>query len=199
MRIKCRRNPFLQRQNPERAHPDVRLIEMTVLTQLIKLIAILAAAAYKQSGRCRRLIVTGCLPERYREASSEALPEVDLFLGTGAYDQILAAVEEAAPDLLLELPLPEDLAFQRIWGRNRVRQSTQHAVEGVIQDTRAFIARVQQGQFAGNAVLTAEISDRRPSPLGRKVEDLVEKLSRLVPTRSFSLVHQQYPVCSFTT
>ena len=45
MRIKCRRNPFLQRQNPERAHPDVRLIEMTVLTQLIKLIAILAAAA----------------------------------------------------------------------------------------------------------------------------------------------------------
>jgi ribosomal protein S12 methylthiotransferase len=54
---------------------------------------ILAAAAYKQTGRCRRLIVTGCLPERYREASAEALPEVDLFLGTGAYDQILAVVE----------------------------------------------------------------------------------------------------------
>ncbi|MDJ0875977.1 MAG: 30S ribosomal protein S12 methylthiotransferase RimO, partial [Desulfobacterales bacterium] len=51
--------------------------------------AILAAAGYKQNGRCRRLIVTGCLPERYREASAEALPEVDLFLGTGAYDQIL--------------------------------------------------------------------------------------------------------------
>ena len=58
---------------------------------------ILAAAAYKRQGRCRRLIVTGCLPERYREAAAEALPEVDLFLGTGAYDQILAAVEGAAP------------------------------------------------------------------------------------------------------
>ncbi len=56
--------------------------------------AILAAADYKQNGRCRRLIVTGCLPERYREASAEALPEVDLFLGTGAYEQILAAVDE---------------------------------------------------------------------------------------------------------
>ena len=55
--------------------------------------AILAAAAHKKSGRCRRLIVTGCLPERYREASAEALPEVDLFLGTGAYDRILEAVE----------------------------------------------------------------------------------------------------------
>jgi ribosomal protein S12 methylthiotransferase len=67
---------------------------------------ILAAAAYKQSGRCRRLIVTGCLPERYREASADALPEVDLFLGTGAYDQILAAVGEP-PALAGKCLLPD--------------------------------------------------------------------------------------------
>ena len=75
--------------------------------------AILAAAAYKQSGRCRRLIVTGCLPERYREASAEALPEVDLFLGTGAYDQILAVVEETSPpDTNIILPDPDRIAPQ---------------------------------------------------------------------------------------
>jgi ribosomal protein S12 methylthiotransferase len=75
--------------------------------------AILAAADYKQSGRCRRLIVTGCLPERYREASSEALPEVDLFLGTGAYDQILAAVEEALPpNTKIILPDPDRITPQ---------------------------------------------------------------------------------------
>jgi hypothetical protein len=49
MKIKPRRNPCQRRttsrQNPRRAHPDTRLIEMTVLTQLVKLIAILAAAA----------------------------------------------------------------------------------------------------------------------------------------------------------
>jgi ribosomal protein S12 methylthiotransferase len=74
---------------------------------------ILAAAAYKQSGRCRRLIVTGCLPERYREASAEALPEVDLFLGTGAYDQILAAVEDTAPsDVNCLLPDPDRIKPQ---------------------------------------------------------------------------------------
>ena len=67
---------------------------------------ILAAAAYKKSGRCRRLIVTGCLPERYREASADALPEVDLFLGTGAYDRILAAVE-ATPALRGNCLLPD--------------------------------------------------------------------------------------------
>lgn len=74
---------------------------------------ILAAAAYKQTGRCRRLIVTGCLPERYREASADALPEVDLFLGTGAYDQILAAVEEApTPASNCLLPDPDQIKPQ---------------------------------------------------------------------------------------
>ena len=67
---------------------------------------ILRAAAYKTHGRCRRLIVTGCLPERYREASAAALPEVDLFLGTGAYDQILTAVE-APPVLTGNCLLPD--------------------------------------------------------------------------------------------
>lgn len=74
---------------------------------------ILAAAAYKKSGRCRQLIVAGCLPERYRETLREALPEGDLFLGTGAYDQIVAALEAQrtgpAPCLL---PDPDRLAPQ---------------------------------------------------------------------------------------
>jgi len=53
---------------------------------------ILALGAYKKKGNCRRLIVTGCLPQRYGKESARALPEVDLFLGTGAYGQITAAV-----------------------------------------------------------------------------------------------------------
>jgi ribosomal protein S12 methylthiotransferase len=54
--------------------------------------AILGLSEFKQKGRCRRLVVTGCLPERYREKIAAALPEADLFLGTGAYEQIVAAV-----------------------------------------------------------------------------------------------------------
>ncbi len=54
---------------------------------------ILGLAELKQQGRCRRLIVTGCLPERYREKIVAALPEADLFLGTGAYEQIVSAVQ----------------------------------------------------------------------------------------------------------
>jgi len=54
---------------------------------------ILELAQYKQAGSCRRLVVAGCLPERYRQEIANQMPEVDAFLGTGAYDQIVATVE----------------------------------------------------------------------------------------------------------
>jgi len=53
---------------------------------------ILELAEYKQQGTCSRLVVTGCLPERYRTDIKKSLPEVDIFLGTGAFDQIVEAV-----------------------------------------------------------------------------------------------------------
>ncbi len=69
--------------------------------------SILTLARFKREGRCRRLIVTGCLPERYREPISEALPEVDLFLGTGAYDRIVAAVKGGMASGTCLLPDPD--------------------------------------------------------------------------------------------
>lgn len=48
---------------------------------------ILEFAAYKQH-RCRLLVVTGCLPQRYRQELVDALPEVDLWLGTGEYTRL---------------------------------------------------------------------------------------------------------------
>jgi len=54
---------------------------------------ILALAKYKKSGICRKLIVTGCLPERFRGEIATALPEVDFFLGTGAFNKIVDAVK----------------------------------------------------------------------------------------------------------
>ncbi|MBF0302841.1 MAG: 30S ribosomal protein S12 methylthiotransferase RimO [Desulfamplus sp.] len=55
---------------------------------------ILELAEYKKAGSCKRLVVTGCLPERFRDDTlSESLPEVDAFLGTGACDDIVRAVE----------------------------------------------------------------------------------------------------------
>jgi ribosomal protein S12 methylthiotransferase len=54
---------------------------------------ILELARYKQTGKCKRLVVAGCLPERYRDHIAGQLPEVDAFIGTGAFDRIVEAVE----------------------------------------------------------------------------------------------------------
>ena len=45
--------------------------------------AILEMAAFKKTGACRRLIVTGCLAERYRDELRAEIPEIDAVLGTG--------------------------------------------------------------------------------------------------------------------
>jgi ribosomal protein S12 methylthiotransferase len=66
-------------------------------------------AAYKKDGACSRLIVTGCLPERYREDIVSALPEVDVFLGTGAYDRIIEAVQDNALHSVCLLPDPDKI------------------------------------------------------------------------------------------
>lgn len=50
--------------------------------------AILSMAEYKK-GNCERLIVTGCLPQRYKADLKVSFPEVDAFVGTGQYGQIL--------------------------------------------------------------------------------------------------------------
>jgi len=54
---------------------------------------ILRMAAWKKRGRCRRLVVTGCLPQRYGAELARELPEVDLFLGTGDFPGIPAHLE----------------------------------------------------------------------------------------------------------
>src|SRR3970282_2426094 len=45
--------------------------------------AILRIAQYKETGKCRLLIVTGCLTQRYKDELAKELPELDFFIGTG--------------------------------------------------------------------------------------------------------------------
>lgn len=56
---------------------------------------ILEMAEYKQTGRLKALIVTGCLAQRYQKEIVEEIPEVDAVLGTSSYDKIAEAVKEA--------------------------------------------------------------------------------------------------------
>jgi ribosomal protein S12 methylthiotransferase len=72
---------------------------------------ILELARYKQAGVCHRLIVAGCLPERFREEIVESLPEVDVFLGTGAFDKIEKAANGSLDADGCCLPDPNSITF----------------------------------------------------------------------------------------
>ena len=55
--------------------------------------AILEMAEYKTCGQCKKLVVTGCLAERYADDIIAELPEVDAILGTGDYDRIIEVIK----------------------------------------------------------------------------------------------------------
>src|SRR6201987_362743 len=55
--------------------------------------AILEMAEHKKFGAAKRLIVAGCLVERYRDQILQQIPEVDAVVGTGGGERSLEAVE----------------------------------------------------------------------------------------------------------
>ena len=73
--------------------------------------AILELAQLKKAGSLRRLVVTGCLPERYQGDILAELPEIDAVLGVGSFPDIVAALESPerhfARFLDKNAPLPE--------------------------------------------------------------------------------------------
>src|SRR5688572_22288401 len=63
--------------------------------------AILEMARLKRDGSCKRLIVTGCLAERYRDELKREIPEIDVCLGTGEVPEIVGAVSGVTRPLTL--------------------------------------------------------------------------------------------------
>lgn len=57
--------------------------------------AILDMARYKQIGKCRALVVTGCLAQRYEKDLMQEIPEIDLLMGVNQYQQLPDALEKA--------------------------------------------------------------------------------------------------------
>ena len=68
---------------------------------------ILEVADYKKNGRCKLLIVSGCMPQRYQKELEKELPEVDFFMGTADAPRIVALLDrhlEGGPQQEIGLP-----------------------------------------------------------------------------------------------
>ena len=57
--------------------------------------AIFEMAQYKKTGKCRLLVVTGCLAQRYEDSLMQEIPEIDLLMGVNQYAELPAAIARA--------------------------------------------------------------------------------------------------------
>ncbi len=105
---------------------------------------ILEMARHKAAGTAQRLIVAGCLVERYRDEIQRNIPEVDAVVGTGELDAILAAAGLSMP------PEPKSpfpiLAQSELIERAPSAVSTHSRPEG---DLREQQGRFDRGEWAG--------------------------------------------------
>ncbi|NLO84461.1 MAG: 30S ribosomal protein S12 methylthiotransferase RimO [Clostridiales bacterium] len=56
---------------------------------------LLSMAEYKAHGKCKLLVATGCLVQRYEQTLIDELPEIDLFMGVSQYPMLPQAIEKA--------------------------------------------------------------------------------------------------------
>ena len=72
---------------------------------------IIELGALKEEGRIGKLVVTGCLPQRYRDEILAEMPEIDAVIGTGSFDDIVGAINtvlcgEGKPALFGDINMP---------------------------------------------------------------------------------------------
>ena len=91
-------NSFLHTERPEDA--DVIIVNTCAfltasVSESVERIIELGKNKAPETGRCRSLVVAGCMSERYREKILDELPEADAIIGTSDYTQILPCVRSA--------------------------------------------------------------------------------------------------------
>lgn len=68
---------------------------------------ILEMAEQKDSGKCKALVVSGCLPQRYSAELEKEMPEIDLMIGTGQYHRITELLHARESSLQEGSPIPK--------------------------------------------------------------------------------------------
>lgn len=125
---------------------------------------ILAMGALKQEGSVGKILVTGCLAQRYQQEILEQMPEVDGILGTGSYYDIVNAVNQ----------LLSGHAYQRFDDINAPVDET-----GRILTTPEYYAYLKIAEGCDNHCAYCVIPSLRGKYRSRKMEDLLAEARAL--------------------
>lgn len=139
---------------------------------------ILQMAEFKKTGRCRGLIVAGCLGQRYQQELLDEMPEVDVILGTAAWGRIQEAVAvalEGRRALFID-------SLTTLYDEKTPRISTMPS----------YSAYVKVAEGCSNCCTYCVIPSVRGAFRSRPIESVVEEVRRLAQkgVREINLVAQ---------
>lgn len=144
---------------------DVIIINTCAFTDSAKsegIDEILDAIAVKDEYKSKKIIVTGCLAERYMNDLKEEFPEVDAFLGIANYDEICATIEKIS-------------AGNKVYGCARVDEF----YDGRVLTTPYHYAYLKIADGCNNHCTYCAIPSIRGKYRSEKIEDLVREAKAL--------------------
>lgn len=149
------------------SNADIIIVNTCAFIESAKIEAIetiLEMAEYKKTGKCKCLVVTGCLPQRYMNECVEELGEVDIFLGTCRYSEL--------PKLLNE------------FDGGRVSRANDKDDRNFVPDriltTPYHYAYLKIAEGCDNKCTYCAIPSIRGRFTSRRIEDIVEEARKLI-------------------
>ena len=137
---------------------------------------ILEMAEYKKTGKCKILVATGCLVERYKEELEKALPEVDIFLKYSDYAEEKGKSAEVFAKVL-----------KKIAENIEVEKSELDFMDRVITTGNNY-AYLRIAEGCSNRCTYCAIPYIRGAFVSRKIEDILEEAEMLVKSGRKELI-----------
>ena len=155
---------------PDRESADVIIVNTCGFIDSAKkesIDAILEIAELKEEGRCKKLVVAGCLGERYREQILEEIPEIDFVFGPDELGRVLEAVrlEEDGPG--------PDIQIDALYTSRQVPTIPR------VLTTPKHLAYLKISEGCDHTCTFCAIPSFRGSFRSRRTEDLVAETERL--------------------
>ncbi len=152
---------------PEVENTDVVVINTCGFIESAKAEAIenvLEVAALKKEGKVGKIVLAGCLVERYREEILKELPEVDALVGCGSFGDIVSAVDGVLEEKTPKLFGPLDAAL---------------AERGRVISTPEYTAYLKIAEGCDNRCAYCVIPSLRGPYRSRKMEDILSEAEAL--------------------
>lgn len=178
---------------------------------------VLEMAKFKEAGSCSRLVVTGCMVQRYGSSLEGEFPEVDHFLGTGEYHRIAQVLDnraEQAPRSFVDVPMYiHDEMAPRVnsWARHsaylKISEGCNHrctfciipTLRGKLRSRTIESLTVEAAKLVSQGVRELNLISQDTTAYGRdlygkpKLAELVQSLAR-VDGLQWIRLHYAYPI-----